>query len=245
MMIKSLSGVLCGLLVACGGAAQTPTARVALGESCVGSPVHSAAELAGFRGCTRITGDLSITGVADLSALSELRSVDGSLAIHSTRRLESLAGLDHLQGVGRLELRNNVKLRDVSELAQLQRVTEVALQGNPRLRSLEGLSGLTEVQHLSVRETSLYSLNGVENLRKIEQLEISDNRELIDPSALNGVHEAREVVVEKNPRLCSHFGFLTGIDHPTRVALSGNVGLDKSSVARFQELRSQATIAAR
>jgi hypothetical protein len=47
MMIKSLSGVLCGLLVACGGAAQAPTARVAVIDSCAGTPVHSAAELAG------------------------------------------------------------------------------------------------------------------------------------------------------------------------------------------------------
>ena len=43
MMIKSLSGVLCGLLVACGGAAQAPIARVAVIDSCAGTPVHSTA----------------------------------------------------------------------------------------------------------------------------------------------------------------------------------------------------------
>jgi Leucine-rich repeat (LRR) protein len=245
MMIKALSGVLCGLLVACGGAAQTPSARSALGESCTGSAVHSAAELAGYRGCARITGDLRITGVASLAALSELRRVDGSLSVVGTERLESLTGLEGLTNVSRLELRDNLKLRDLSALARLGHAREVAVQGNPVLRALEGLSGLTEIQHLSILETSLYSLRGVENLKRVGLLEISDNSELIDPSALNGVREAHEVVVEQNPRLCSHFGFLTGIDHPTRAALSGNIGLDKSSVARFQEPTSRATIAAR
>ena len=43
MMIKSLGGVLCGLLVACGGVVQTPAARVAVIDSCAGTSVRSAA----------------------------------------------------------------------------------------------------------------------------------------------------------------------------------------------------------
>jgi hypothetical protein len=245
MMIKSLSGVLCGLLVACGGAAQAPIARVAVIDSCAGTPVHSTAELAGYRGCARITGDLSVSGVASLAALSDLKRVDGNFSVSNTERLESLAGLEQLESVGRLQLSNNRRLSDVSQLAELSQAREVAIVGNPRLRSLEGLTALSELEHLSVLETSLYSLHGVEGLKNVGLLEISDNGELIDPSALNGVSEAKEVVVEHNPRLCSHFGFLTGVERPAHVALAGNVGLDKAAILRFQEPKSQATIAAR
>src|SRR5450432_4214674 len=131
MMIKSLGGVLCGLLVACGGVVQTPAARVAVIDSCAGTSVRSAAQLAGYRGCARITGDLNVSGVTSLAALSELQRVDGSFSVANTERLESLAGLERLESVGRLQLRNNRRLTDLSQLADLQQAREVAIEGNP------------------------------------------------------------------------------------------------------------------
>ena len=245
MIIKSMTGVFCVLAVACGGAAQAPTAHVAALESCPGGAAHSAAELAAYRGCGLIEGDLTVSGVSSLAALSDVHAIAGSLTISDTARLSTLAGLEQLQTVTRLELRRNAALRSVAELSRLHQARTVTIDGNPALRNLEGFSGLSKIESLSVRQTGLYSLHGLENLLTVGLLEIQNNSELIDPSALNGVIQASEVVVAQNPRLCSYFGFLAGIQRPGRVALSGNIGLDKSSVLRFQESKTQATIAAR
>jgi len=245
MIIKAMTGVFCVLAVACGGAAQAPMAHVAALESCPGGAVHSAAELAAYRGCGLIEGDLTVNGVSSLAALSDVHAITGSLTISDTARLSTLAGLEQLQTVSRLELRRNAALRSVSELARLHQAHTVAIEGNPELRNLDGFTGLSKLESLSVRQTGLYSLHGLENLLAVGVLEIKNNSELIDPSALNGVAQASNVVVGQNPRLCSHFGFLAGIQRPGHAALSGNIGLDRSSILRFQESKTQATIAAR
>jgi hypothetical protein len=245
MMIKALSGVLCGLLVACGGAVQAPVTRVATVDSCDGGAVHDTRELARFRGCSRINGSLAVSGVDSLEALSALESVAGSLSLSDTRHLESLAGLEHLSAVGGLELRDNRALSDLSQLTRLHRAQQVVIQGNQHLRNLDGLSGLSELQNLSLVGTALYSLRGLENLTQIDRLELSDNTSLIDPSALNGVSAIREVIVEHNPRLCSTFGFLPKIEHAAHVAMAGNIGLERSHFLRLRELQSQGAVAVR
>jgi hypothetical protein len=127
----------------------------------------------------------------------------------------------------------------------LSNVREVMLQGNPKLRSLSGLSGLRELERLSIQQTSLYSLHGLENLSKVTLLELVDNRRLIEARALNRLHEAREVVIRHNPRLCARFGLLAGLEHAGRVSLSRNMALDRSSIARLTEPKEQTALASR
>ncbi|MEO7037339.1 MAG: hypothetical protein ABI335_26245 [Polyangiaceae bacterium] len=53
------------------------------------------------------------------------------------------------------------------------------------------------------------------------------------------------VVIERNPRLCGWFGLLRGLKQTERVAVSGNLGLDKAILLRFDNPTTQVSIAAR
>jgi hypothetical protein len=130
-------------------------------------------------------------------------------------------------------------------LEQLRHADEIVIDRNPELRTLSGLEGIEQLQRLSVSHSGLYSLHGVENVSKLAKLSLIDNRELIDPSALNGAREVHEVVVQHNPRLCAHFGLLPRVGHPEHVSIYQNAALERATVQRFVEPRTQATLAAR
>ena len=91
----------------------------------------------------------------------------------------------------------------------------------------------------------MYSLNGVENLSKVNEIDLVGNLKLIDPRALNQVREAHSVVIRQNPRLCAHFGLLARLEHAERVSFSQNVALDHSAVQRLVDSRVQTTVASR
>ncbi|MEI9947953.1 MAG: hypothetical protein WDO74_02980 [Pseudomonadota bacterium] len=244
-MIKRVSALMvCGLLAACSGAARPPVATLAALQTCAGGVARNDAELAPFQRCALISGDLAVSGVTSLAALSKLHAVRGTLSIVNTE-LEGLTDLGSVARVGRLELRSNSHLSSLAGLAHLRHTQEVVLQGNPELRTLAGLSGLRELDRLSIRDTSLYSLHGVENVSNLNALELVGNPHLIDPRALNRVREVHEVVIRKNPRLCARFGLLAGLERAERVSLSQNVALDRSAVLRLVEARTQATLALR
>ena len=234
-MIKLAMGMMvCGSLVACGGAVQAPVAALEPVQTCAGGVAKDDAELAAFRRCALISGDLAVIGSTNLAALSNLRVVSGTLSLTHTA-VEELSALGSLSSVGRLEIRNNSHLFSLQGLSRLQTAREVALEGNPDLRGLDGLSGLRQLERLSIRQTSLYSLHRVENLSKVNEIELVDNRKLIDPRALNQVREAREVVIRHNPRLCAHFGLLAGLQHAERLSLSQNIALDALSGAALRQ----------
>jgi hypothetical protein len=104
----------------------------------------NASNIATLTGVTGLTSSLVITGVgpADLSALSCLARIDGSLSIHDTTLLSSLAGLEDLHLVdGNLDIYNNTNLGDADSLSGLQAITgRVYIVGNPALESVMGLT---------------------------------------------------------------------------------------------------------
>jgi len=244
-MIKLAMGMMvCGSLVACGGVTQAPVATLGALHTCEGGVARSEAELLPFQRCALISGDLAVSGVTSLSALSQLRVVSGTLSLANTR-VEELTDLGSLARVGRLELRGNSHLFGLAGLSHLADAREVVIDGNPELRTLDGLSGLRSLERLSIQGTSLYSLHGVENLSKVNEIDLVGNRKLIDPRALNQVREAHTVVIRQNPRLCAQFGLLAGLQHAERVSLSQNLALDRSAVLRLVAAREHATLASR
>ncbi len=243
-MIKHMClGLISCFAVACAATGRAPV--VAVNALCAGGVVHGDAELESYRHCAEVSGDLKIEDVCSVSTLSGLRKVSGTLAISHNSGLDSLAGLEQLQEVSALELRSNPVLDDVSQVSQLRRAHTVVVEGNMQLRDLKGLSGLTQVDRLSLLRNGFYSLRGLQNLTDVSVLELVDNPSLIDAGALNHLASAHSVVIEQNPLLCSWFGVLRGLTHTEQVALSGNVGLDKITLSRFQKPFSQVSIAER
>jgi hypothetical protein len=200
---------------------------------CAGATVSGDNELAPLAGCTSILGDLTIVHVSTLAPLASLHHVSGTLSIaHSD--LDSLLGLDRLQGATRLVLASNPSLADISQLSALQSVSTVVISSNRALRSLRGLGGLTELTKLELKQNGLYSLTGLEHLERVRELRLSDNRALINARALDSLVSAERVEVKGNSRLCGHGGLFKRLDAGHLVVhFTGNSGLRPRDTARF------------
>ena len=207
--------------------------------------MHGDAELESYRHCAEVSGDLKIEDVCSVSPLAGLRRVSGTLSISGNNGLDSLAGLEQLEAVSAFELRNNPLLNDVSQVSHLRHARSLVLEGNAKLRDLKGFTGVTQLDRLTLLRNGFYSLRGLQNLTRVSELELSDNALLIDGGALNHLISADAVVLARNPRLCPWFGVLRGVSHLGQVAMSGNVGLDKATLSRFEKPLNQVSVAAR
>jgi hypothetical protein len=94
-----------------------------------------------------------------------------------------------------------------------------------RLRTVDG--------SLSIRRTErLYSLSGLENLRRVDTLRIEQNRGLISIGSLNALAHAEKVSIVANPRLSSSRGLMDGLKRvAAEITMVGNVGLRAEGVA--------------
>jgi hypothetical protein len=180
---------------------------------CPGGAARSDQELAGWVGCRRVQGDLVVSGVSSLSQLASLEAVSGTLAVRSSTA-ESLGGLERLRSVAGLALEENQKLDDISALESLDTAQRLSFVGNPRLSRPSGLSRLSELEQLVVRDSAFRSLQGLEGLTRIDNVQIQNNPKLISLRALNEVRSSREVVIEGNPIVCGSLGVLTGLSVP-------------------------------
>jgi hypothetical protein len=140
-------------------------------------------DLAVLAGVTCLNGTLSISDdVTSLRPLKKLVSIDGSLRIHHTRKLTSLAGLDHLETLtGSLSI-GGPKL------------------GVPGLRNIDGLNKLEEIGgSLSIRggyifipgNSLLAPIDDVTGLRSLER--VTGDVTLFDVNAFRGLNALVEI----------------------------------------------------
>lgn len=131
-----------------------------------------------YGGCTGVIGDVIIHNYlgADLSALSCLEMISGSLVILNAPYLKSLRGLEHLEHVSRdVIIGGAVATSDLGMLADLHGLSGLgAVQGTfalraPAMATLEGLEKLRVIgQNLEIYGAeSLYDLTGLSVLRAI------------------------------------------------------------------------------
>jgi Leucine-rich repeat (LRR) protein len=95
---------------------------------------------------------LSVTGqVSDLSALGNLRAVDGVFSVLSSQ-LADFSGLTALERVdGTLYVALNPILTSLAGLNGLVSVRELSISDNQRLTSLSGLESLTDIEILRIQ----------------------------------------------------------------------------------------------
>ncbi|HWP08634.1 MAG TPA: hypothetical protein VNN72_22990 [Polyangiaceae bacterium] len=119
--------------------------------TCASGRIASVADAEAFGRCRTVTGDLTIEGtdLTDLGALSELRAVTGALTIRNNANLRSLTGLEHLERLTSLELREN-GLYDTRGVEGLRRVETLVIANNRHLISLRGFRNLEHVDALFV-----------------------------------------------------------------------------------------------
>ena len=176
----------------------------ALAVACPGGTVHSAVEAAGYAACDTVQGDLTIASsdLEDMSALSRLHEVTGTLTITGNPELDDLGGLENLRRVGMLEVSHN-----------------------PELKTLSGLDALTEADSVVIRANGIYTARGLGELRQVGDLIIEGNHKLNSLSGVRSLKRARSVTIQNNPILCA-IGMLPALDGvDSRMLLRANRGI--------------------
>ena len=169
-----------------------------------------------FPNCDTIFGSLIISGeeLQDLSDLSNIKAVKGSLEIIGNDTLASLSGLDNIVLVdSAVVIRQNPGLTSIKELAQLTNVPDelriqdnasltdliglenvamagsVIVQQNPGLTCLCELSGLDSVAGTVtiVNNTGMISLEGLENLTRVGALGLATDMPITTLSPLRNL----------------------------------------------------------
>lgn len=201
-------------------------------KACEGGTIALAADAERFAGCSSVQGSLRIASaeLEDLSVLSALRSVSGTLEIAQSSQLDDLSGLEQLEQVGSLSIHDNAELDDLAGLENLRQARALVISDNVELSSLRGLSGLTRVEQLVLDHNGLYQTAGLSNLAEVGQLVIENNPRLNSLQGMHSLLHAHSVEIRKNPRLCAR-GMLPALSHVDgELTLSDNRGLSQPDV---------------
>ena len=127
-------------------------------------------------GVQRITGDLTAKNVPDLTSLSgdSLEQIDGMFSLDNVQTITSL------------------------NFPQLYAVDQIDWTGLPNLAGLSFTTGLQKASTLSIQNTGLYNLDGI-NLQEIDTLMLANNNFLDEVSMQLG-HVGSALNIEANGR---------------------------------------------
>lgn len=231
---------------ACAARTAAPLASAAT-VTCPGGTIRSAADAGGYRACNIVQGDLTISAadLEDLTALSNLHQVTGTLRISDSPALDDLDGLQNLSSVGALEIHHDTDLDDLAGLENLHTAERIEVTENPELATLAGLQGFTAIERLVVRGNGhLFNANGLGELRAVGTLVVSDNRRLNSLTGLRSLESARSLEIRNNPALCGAnlLPNLKRVDTP--LVLQANRGISKSEARLLLERTGQAGVSA-
>ncbi|MDH4002931.1 MAG: hypothetical protein OEU52_16985 [Xanthomonadales bacterium] len=202
--------------------------------------------LAGLEGLTSIRGALTIREnpmLEDLDSLSGLTSVGmqcdrsfilcPSIVINRNDALTSVAGLNLLTSTqGDIEISSNPKLVDLDGLSHITEIGgSLEIIDNALLSNIHGLSLLTIVGHNLVQSLAIYGnprltdLGGLENLRKVDWLEIDGNESLVNIDGLQSlVDPGRWIYIFSNDSLLNVDG-LRSVEYTNDLRLGYNAAL--------------------
>ncbi len=141
--------------------------------------------------------------ITDLSPLHTITSVVRQLEIQSNPLLTSLQGLSNITVVSGLVVNANENLTSLDGLTNLSIIEGnsiltgqavftggvISLLDNPSLTSVEGLSSINPqvLSRVSINNTGLTSLTGLENITNVATLQIINNDNLTSLAALQGL----------------------------------------------------------
>ncbi|MDC0674383.1 hypothetical protein [Nannocystis radixulma] len=168
-----------------------------------------------------VRGDLRILlgddDQRDLSFLKCLHTIDGSLDIRGTTRLESTEGLENLQNVQSILIVDNTNLRTAIGFDRLRSTVGFTFYGNPaaeaiRFDSLETLVwmriGFCADTLPAANNLALADLAGFAALTTIERLTLEGNEalvtaEILDALAANGASSPLQIATIRHNHFLS------------------------------------------
>lgn len=153
--------------------------------------------------------------------------INGSLGFHETDSLVDLSKLSNLTKItGELYINANVGLSSLEGLNNLQIVEgRVGICCNPNLNTLLPLNKLEVIgTELSIFETKLRNLEGLNNVKKIQRLVISNNHELLNINDLSNLDSLGHIIIIQNGGLANING-LSNLSYLSSINIWGNYSL--------------------
>ena len=173
-----------------------------------------------YPGCTKIEGQVTISGseITNLSGLSVLFEIGGSLDITNNTQLESLFGLDNLEAVGStFSIYENPMLKDITSLSKIDSVhDDLYIETNEKLESLEGLHNIKHVNGFVdiLVQHRLKELNGLRSLVTVsDYFYISKMDSIQDFSGMDKLRQTGGISVSYCP-MFKDFKGLSSIEKP-------------------------------
>lgn len=201
------SFVVSALVAASGAVAQTTTtsgsSSTASGSNsaCTANvfTISSASDLSAITGCSTVSGTVNISPSLSTVDLGGITSIQGDLNVinNSTGMGNALAATTaitagSLQSIsGTLTLTQLTQLNNLA-MPALTRVGGISFRTLPVLQNL-GFSGITQASSISIFDTQLQSLNGI-NLRSVDTFAITQNR-YISAISMNQLTQVRNSLI--------------------------------------------------
>lgn len=166
-------------------------------------------DISGFLGLEEVTGGVFIqytTGLTSLEGLNDLQKIGGSLYIDNTSNLNDISALGNIQeinSIGRLRIKENNNLQNLSGLHGLSQFADLEITGNYNLTSLDGLNNLTQLEEIIIEDnvnlTSIQSLVSLTNVTG--SIDITGNSDLPNLLGLEGLDFIFDLLVSNNAQL--------------------------------------------
>ena len=130
------------------------------------------------------------TNMTNLEGLESLKSVKGALVLHFNEKLENTNGLENIEAIQDLWIEGNSKLSHINAFDNLKTLNYLFIHNNKSLKNLKGFSNLETISELGIKNSSLNSLTGLDNLKQINnRIQVSHNSNLNDYCSLSTAFE--------------------------------------------------------
>ncbi len=174
--------------------------------------------------------DLENDNIEDLSKLFTVDRIHGNLIIGGNISLSDLSGLNGISEVtGGLIVRNNPAITNLDPFIKLDTLTHLFIENNKLLENINGLKGLRLLYNFaSLRSNpSLTNVIGFQNLEKIgTSLEIYQNQRLEYLQGLENIKELEDLFISQN-HLLRNLDALVNLENVTsRLVVYNNTYLN-------------------
>ena len=158
-----------------------------------GNPISDVSPLSGLQSLEGIRA--WNTQISDFSPLADVPRLRW-LEVSNNRSLSSLASLNGLKSVRRLEI-NHTSISDISGLSELTQLQELTLHDN-LIADVSPLAKLKNLTHLNLSHNVIKNISSLAGLSKLKNLDLSNNA-ISDFSPLAGLSEKIYIKATDNP----------------------------------------------
>ncbi|KAI5198120.1 GPI-anchored cell wall organization protein Ecm33 [Aureobasidium subglaciale] len=143
--------------------------------------ISAAADASALSGCSTFSGSIAIaTGLGDAVSIPGVRRITGDLAANNNSLIPSISA-DSLEVIGGAFILNELQVLSTLSFPRLSQVDSIEWNALAGLQQLAFTSGVEQANTLSIQNTQLQTLDGI-NLAVVDTVFITNNNYLNDIS---------------------------------------------------------------